>query len=75
MRVRMEALLQELSISKIKKNFEREAEKDERQIEQERWIDEQKRNLIVGKIRELPDDNRRQEVLEDIRRYEPPPRI
>lgn len=72
MRVRMEAILQELSLSKLKKTFEREAEQDERKLEQERWIDEQKRNLIVGKIRELPEDNRRQEVLEDIRRYEQP---
>ena len=52
-RMRMEAMLQELSLGRMKRNFEREMELEDRKYENERWIEEQKRAILSNRLPEL----------------------
>jgi hypothetical protein len=49
-RMRMEAMLQELSFGRIKKNFEREMELEDRKYENEKWIEDQKRAILQDRL-------------------------
>ncbi|CAG9315098.1 unnamed protein product [Blepharisma stoltei] len=49
-RMKMEAMLQELTMQRMKKNFDLEMELEERKLQNERWAEEQKRGLIAAKI-------------------------
>lgn len=57
-RMRMEAMLQELSLGRMKRNFEREMELEDRKYENEKWIEEQKRAILYNRLPELANDNR-----------------
>ncbi|CAG9322879.1 unnamed protein product [Blepharisma stoltei] len=56
-RARMEAMLQELSMERMKKNFDREMELKERKLMNDKWLEEQKRGVIMNKLG-IPMDQR-----------------
>ena len=57
-RMRMEAMLQELTLGRMKRNFEREMELEDRKYENEKWIEDQKRAILLNRLPEIGQDVR-----------------
>ena len=50
MRTRMETMLQEITLQRLKRNFDREMGLEERRIMNEQWMEDQKHSLIAAKL-------------------------
>lgn len=49
-RMRMEAMLQELALNRMKRNFEREMDLEDKKFENEKWIEDQKKAILSSKM-------------------------
>ena len=51
MRSEIEKVLQEQRLEKIRRDFEKEKYEDERRYNHEKWLEEQKREILAAKLK------------------------
>ena len=54
MRTEVEKVLQEQRLEKIRRDYEKQKYEDERRFNHERWLEEQKRQILEAKLRNPP---------------------
>jgi hypothetical protein len=50
-RAKMESVLSQLGLERMKRNFQREMELEERKLQNDKWVEEQRRSLILNKMK------------------------